>query len=407
MDANPGALWIVGNEPDRVGQDGICPQQYAEAYHDAYEYIKGRDPTAQVAVAGLVQVTPGRMQYLDIVWNTYVQKYRARMPVDVWTMHIYVLSESGEGDAHIALGTDPNLAIPPALDFICSDPLTLCHAEHDDVDLFIEQVERMRDWMEQHGEQNKPLILSEYSLLKPYHYYGLCSVEVCPPEGDPPGCFCDENKETFHPARVANFMTATFNYLMTATHPALGFPVDGHRLVQQWMWYSLATRGVTETAHASNLVDPNAAYTLTLQGQRWQDYVTAISPTVNLLPTRVPKVIAFAAGGTDPVTVTLSAEVMNGGNIAVSGPVTVTFYSDEGLTVPIGSATFSDLGGCARRKAAVTTVWGSLSTGTHPFWVEVDSQETIDETIETDNVMQGVVIVSPFGVLLPLIHRQW
>ena len=406
VDANPGALWIVGNEPDRIGQADTCPQQYAEAYHDVHHYIKGRDPTAQVAVAGLVEVTPGRMQYLDIVWDSYISKYGTTMPVDVWTMHIYVLSETGEGDAHIALGTDPDLAIP--FNFNCAISGSFCHAEHDDVDLFIEQVVRMREWMEQHGEQNRPLVLSEYSLLKPYHYptqqnpSGTCSVETCtgPPE-DWEFCFCDENAETFHPTRVANFMHATFNYLMTATNPALGYPVDGPRLVQQWMWYSLATQEVYGVAHASNLVDPNAAYTLTLQGQRWQDHVTAIAPAVNLLPVRVPTGYGHAGNG----IVALRAEVMNNGNTTVSGPVTVTFYSDAGLNTEIGSPVLTDLGGCGRRVARVTTTWGNLGVGTHSFWVKVDSTEDIAETDETDNVMQGTAIVMPFGVHLPLVQR--
>ena len=109
VDQNPGELWIIGNEPDRRNvQNDICPQQYAQAYHDAYHFIKARDPSAQVAIAGLVEVTPGRMQYLDIVWNTYRQKYGATLPVDVWTFHVYILSETNNGDAHIALGTDPN-----------------------------------------------------------------------------------------------------------------------------------------------------------------------------------------------------------------------------------------------------------------------------------------------------------
>ncbi len=38
---NPGALWIVGNEPDRSGwQDDTMPDMYAVAYHDVYDFIK-------------------------------------------------------------------------------------------------------------------------------------------------------------------------------------------------------------------------------------------------------------------------------------------------------------------------------------------------------------------------------
>jgi hypothetical protein len=398
-------LWIVGNEPDRrMAQDDLCPQQYAEAYHDVYHFIKDRDSTAQVAVTGLVEVTPGRMQYLDIVWDTYREKYGTTMPVDVWTMHNYILSETGEGDAHIALGTDPDLAIP--FNSNCADPDSLCHAEHDDMDLFIEQVVMMREWMKEHGYQNKPLLLPEYSLLKPYHFFGTCppGTETCPP-GGVPGCFCDENNETFHPRRVADFMEATFDYLTTASDTDLGYPADEYRLVQQWLWFSLAV-DPPAAGHCSNLMTTDT-YTLTLQGQRWQDYVAAIAPEVNLLPAQVPVVIAHASNGTDPVTVTLSAEVRNSGNIALTETVTVTFYSDEGLTTTIGSMAFSGLGGCARRAVVVTATWESLSTGTHPFWVKVDSTELVTETLETDNVASGMVLINPRQLFLPVVLRRW
>ena len=99
IDANPGTLWIVGNEPDRGPdpgslvrkQDDTFPDVYARAYHEVYHYIKDRDPTAQVGNAGLVGVTPGRLQYLDLVWQAYWEEFREPMPVDVWTMHLYIL----------------------------------------------------------------------------------------------------------------------------------------------------------------------------------------------------------------------------------------------------------------------------------------------------------------------------
>ncbi len=45
LKTNPGAIWIVGNEVDRVyWQDDLQPQMYAQAYHDIYHFIKERDP---------------------------------------------------------------------------------------------------------------------------------------------------------------------------------------------------------------------------------------------------------------------------------------------------------------------------------------------------------------------------
>ncbi len=402
--ARPGALWIVGNEPDRrIRQDDICPQQYAEAYHDIYHFIKERDPSAQIAVAGLVQVSPGRLQYLDIVLDTYLQRYGTTMPVDVWTMHIYIIPETGAGDAHIAVGTDPALAIPQSFD--CDDPDSYCYAEHDDLDIFVHQVRMMRQWMRDNGYQNTPLVLTEFGILWPYHYYGTCSDQVCPE--NPPvdyGCFCDENLETFHPQRVADFAEATFDYLLSAKDQGLGYPPDAYRLVQQFVWYSVQTDG---TSHASNLVEfTDTSYSLTVPGQRWNQYVTALPEELNLFPSRVPTVVGRAPDGVSPVTVTLTVEVRNNGNAIVDQPVTVTFYRDSALEQPIGSSIITDIGGCSRGWAVAMTTWDDLPTGSHRFWVRVDSTGVVDETDETDNVASGIVYINQPQLYLPLVASR-
>jgi hypothetical protein len=411
--ANPGAVWVIGNEPERIGvQDDVCPQQYAEAYHDAYDFIKDVDPTAKVAVAGLVQVTPGRLQYLDIVRETYEENYGHSLPVDVWTMHIYILPETGDGDAHIALGTDPGLAIGHSFD--CSDPDTICHAEHDDIDLFEKQVRRMRRWMARNGYQDRPLLLTEYGINLPYHYPtpdnpdGRCALETCPEDESDPSddyCFCDDNNETFHPERVADYMEATFNYLESAVDTSLGDPDDGYRLVQQWMWYRIYT-DPPAAGHASNLADPDDGYTMTVPAQRWHDYVATVAPEFNLVVDRVPTSVARVVGAGDTATATLSAVVINNGNTALDLETTATFYSDSELMNPIGSAVFTGLGGCARREAILTTTWPSLSVGIHPFWFKVDSGEGIAEADESDNVGQGIVFVATHQIHMPLVARD-
>ena len=114
----PSSIWIIGNEPDRgpnadgtPGQGDMHPHVYARAYHDIYNFIKKRDASALVANAGLVEVTPLRLQYLDKVWNAYWSLYGTGMPVDVWNMHLYILPEtelndgSPNGTANVPVGT--------------------------------------------------------------------------------------------------------------------------------------------------------------------------------------------------------------------------------------------------------------------------------------------------------------
>jgi hypothetical protein len=65
--SNPGSLWLIGNEMDRRdwdagGQDEMLPELYAHAYHELYHLIKNADPTALVAIGGVVQPTPLRLE---------------------------------------------------------------------------------------------------------------------------------------------------------------------------------------------------------------------------------------------------------------------------------------------------------------------------------------------------------
>jgi len=103
--ARPGQTWLIGNEPDVRWQDGATPEAYARAYHEAYTTILEADPTAQVGIGGLSQITPLRLAYLDRVWEHYRETYGAEMPVDVWTMHAFVLQEkAGEWGVDVPPG---------------------------------------------------------------------------------------------------------------------------------------------------------------------------------------------------------------------------------------------------------------------------------------------------------------
>ena len=131
-------------------------------------FIKQIDPTAQVAIAGLVQVTPGRLQYLDIVWDSYIGKYGTTIPVDVWNMHIYILAEADKngnanGIASIALGTDPTLAKRSAATHLnAAGTMSIALLNTTTLAFYGSGCRHVRTWMKEHGQQNKPLILSEF-----------------------------------------------------------------------------------------------------------------------------------------------------------------------------------------------------------------------------------------------------
>lgn len=231
--ANPGSVWIVGNEPDVKWQDNTPPDQYAHLYHQVYTFIKGLDPTAQIAVAGIAQPTPLRLAYLDIVLETYETHYGEPMPVDVWTVHNFILRE--EFDSW-------GVEIPPGM----SDELAIQFEieDHDDLEIFRQHLHDFRDWMAANGYQERPLAVTEYGILMPVDF-------------------------GYTPEVVAQFLLDTFPILMHESSPN-GYPADANRLVQWWFWYSVYDS--PDYYPTGNLYDRESGE-LTPIGRAFADYV--------------------------------------------------------------------------------------------------------------------------------------
>ncbi|MFL7837309.1 MAG: CARDB domain-containing protein [Candidatus Promineifilaceae bacterium] len=400
---NPGGKYLLGNEVDRKTQGETYPEIYALAYHDTYHFIKDIDPTAQIAISGLVEVTPMRTQYLDIVWDTYMEVFGTAIPVDIWNMHLYPIPEvvkiNGQlkpTSGGVALGTDINLGRLESnqTPSDCTNPYDniYCFAEHDDMDVFAEQVIRMRQWMKAHGQQNKPLIISEYSVLWPY-------------VNDGDGCFLmDEFGNCFDPDRMSKFVTNSFDYLNNAKSTNLGYPVDNYRLVQQWVWYS-AYQDPGATGGSSNLVEPDRV-TLTKIGKTFRNYVSAETPYRNLVVDRAIS-DAVPAQSDDNATAQIGVIFRNNGNLDVQNPFNVTFYSNSGLTAEIGTVRINpEIAGCATASYEATVEWSGLSQGTHKFWVVIDSDDEILESPafnNPDNIGNGIVVVYSDRLNLPLV----
>lgn len=408
---NPGELWIIGNEvdrgpnpgekdPEKRGQGDTFPEVYAEAYHEAYEFIKGHDPSAQVAISGLVEVTPGRLQYLDKVWNTYLSEFGKPMPVDLWTMHLYILPEvrpdgiTPNGIANVALGTDPTLGKRSSGGdaMACSNPDVYCYAEHDNLNIFAEQVLAMRQWMKQHGQKEKPLLLTEYSILYPY-------------ENDGDTCYLqDEIGECFTPERVSNFLTSTLNYLNSATDPNLGYSMDNNRLVQQSMWFSIYH---INEGSSSNLVDDDIV-TFTLMGETFKDHIFNEEPYQNLRVDKTEPIIA-TIGEDGKADVNIPASFRNNGNTKINQPFKISFYKDSALSKPIGSVLMSsDILGCAGRPYVTSIEWTGLGEGLHNYWYLIDSDDEVAEKYpgNDDNIGSGKVVVFLNKNFMPVVRSN-
>jgi len=214
---NPGSLWLIGNEPDVIWQGNVTPDDYARIYHEIYNALKKADPSCRVAIGGVSQPTPLRFQYLDMILDAYRELYGEKMPVDVWNVHAFILREEKD-----SWGVD----IPPGIE--ATSGMLYEIEDHDDMEIFQRQVIGFRRWMKERGEREKPLIISEYGILMPADY-------------------------GFDHQRVRDFMYASFDFFLTATDDALGYPPDGNRLVQRWAWFCLSDRKYP----TGNLFDPD------------------------------------------------------------------------------------------------------------------------------------------------------
>ena len=293
VDANPGSLWLIGNEPDRRGwQDDRPPWEYAPIYHDLYTFLKGRDPTCQVAIGGVVQPTPLRLKYLDMVVDAYHDFYGEMIPVDVWNVHNMILrEEQGSWGAGIPAGLTETVGMLYEIQ------------DNDNIEIFKQQILAFRQWMADHGERNKPLIVSEYGVLMP-DIYG------------------------FDHDRVRDFMYATFDFFLTATDDELGYPADGNRLVQRWAWYSLDDQMYdpeTEEGFNGNLFDPDTRK-ITPFGL---DYGAYTAPDLTLIDVAFNPPHPLSQG--EPVTITIAADVVNSG-LSPASDVVVHFWNGEPAT---------------------------------------------------------------------------
>jgi hypothetical protein len=315
------------------------------------------------------------------------------MPVDVWNMHIYILSETNpdgtpNGIANVALGTSPALGKrSPVNSSECSQNNVYCIAEHDDINIFKEHVVAMRTWMKAHGQQYKPLILTEFSSLFSPTY----------PDGTP---FRDEFGNQFTISRIEDFMDSTVDYMISATDSNLGYPYDGNHLVQQWAWFSTFSSSI---GWGSNLLKADKT-TLSQLGNAYQSHIDADPYDVDLLiGARLSSIGPIQAGVAD---VQLSADIYNNGSKAETTSITVNFYKDAALTQPIGSTITipTDLRGCARVHLTASTTWANLTPGKYTYWVKVTPAS--GETNTSNNVSSGVFLIDQNPTFAPVILKN-
>jgi hypothetical protein len=358
--ANPGLYWIIGNEPDRIqAQDDMQPHVYATAYHDLYHIIKEEDPTAKVVAGAIVQPTPVRLEYLDLVLESYYSQYKEGLPADGWAFHNFILNEAscsyystqGLSPAEvgqICWGAD----IPPGVN--ATDGLRIEVDDNDRTDLFEQQVVRFRQWMADRGYRNTPAFLSEFGVLMPKGKY-----------------------PQFDEERVNNFMNWTFNFLLTKTDENIGYPADNNRLVQRFAWYSVDD-GV---AHNGALFSGNgsAESSRTLMGDNFASFANSVPRTVDFHVDALSVIGAPPLSSQGATTITVEARIGNSGNLASNAPATVRFYNGNPNSggVQIGSAQNVSLPGCGE-QTTVRLEWRTVAPGDYTLYAQVQTTGDMD-----------------------------
>jgi len=379
---NPGMTWFIGNEIERIdfdngdgtygGQDEITPELYATAFHEIQEIIKTADPTAQVGIGSLIEATPLRLKYLDKVWDSYFNQFGYLMgqDIDVWNIHGFILREiknSWGAEIPAGLTTDDYDKEEGWLYGVSS--LSAIGAEHKNLETFKELTVALRTWMAEHGERNKPLINTEYGILYKSDFFGISQQDV------------------------NNYMTNSFDYLLSAKNSSIGYPADENRLVQGWIWYSLNAQDFN-----GNLFNPSTK-ALTTFGSNWKTYVTnpakplASQAQQNLLVANLRSTPEYYNDPPEGVgDFTLQADVSNSGNSStnVDGSIEVKFYEDAAKTKQIGDPQIIDngLAGCGETKT-VEVVWEDVGSGAHPWYVEatpIGGEANTNDNIGNDTV---------------------
>ena len=361
---NLGAVWLIGNEPDRRDvQDDIEPHLYAQAYHDLYALIKAEDPSARIFAGNIVQPTPLRLQYLDMILSSYQSTYGTAMPVDGWSIHNFLLNEDCDGWG---------ASVPPGIACTAPGAVTIGIDETDDTAVFQQRIIDFRTWMKDNGYKETPLYVTEYGILMPQDF-------------------------NYPSSRVNAYMTATFDYMRTAVSPTLGYAADNDLLVQKWSWYSVDDNGFNGW-----LFDP-ANHQLTDMGTNYRDYTAVLQNEVDVLPAALATTPPSLYSNI-PITFTLEADIANIGYMPQdTAPLNVRFYDGDPNMggVQIGATQVVAVGG--GQTAVATVEWSNVPPGAHPVYIVVD--DAAGECSFVNNTATFPVLVATERTFLPLVRK--
>ena len=282
---NIGEVWIIGNEPDRFCyQDSVNPEVYAERFFEMATIIQSIDPSAQLGFGTVVQPTPIRIRYLQRAIDRLVELNGndvelAMNLIDIWSVHAFILNEHPfNWGAGIPVGfytytqDDVNAGrISTACftgDVYTNDTAGQVSisdfSDTHSISIFIDRIIEFRTWLNQIGEQDKPLWITEYGSLFP--------------PVDPPG---GPDYVNVSDIDTTNFMLDSFDFLLNARDESIGLAEDDYHLVQRWFWYSLNDY---RYVFGGSLLDPAENLEMTYVGEAFKEFTDYLSRVSTYLP---------------------------------------------------------------------------------------------------------------------------
>ena len=376
---DPGAIWLLGNEPDRtIYQDDLTPEAYARAYHELRQAIKDIDPAAIVVAGNIVQASPLRLRYLDLVLAAHRSAYGANMEVDAWGIHAFILNEqAGQWGADIPRGVS------------ATEGWVLTTAQNADFSLFQQQIVAFRTWMAANGYRHKPLFITEYGVLMPDGYgYG-----------------------PFSPPEVSAYMTRTFDYMLHTTDPGIGYPADDNRLVQHFSWYSVNDKiklvNGNFVGFNGYLFDPDLGNLRSPMGDAYANYTAQEMSQTDLLVSDMHFSPAILLESNGSVTVTIQVNVGNAGNTVSAKDFTLRLYRgnpDNGGQLFSGGEFVGSVAGCGSSRT-YTYIWPDVTPGEYDIFAVVSPGAGITDVKSSNNQLQRKLFFATDLAYLPTIWR--
>ena len=274
----------------------------------------------------------------------------------------------------------PSTAGLPGGRFQDNDPLRarieVSVENHDNLTMIAQQISDFRQWMNSHGQRNKPLINTEYGILM-------------------------TEDIGFDYPRVRTFMLNSFDlFLNNLIDPALGYPEDGNRLLQEWFWFSVAINKFEGRVVHTGLFDEDT-HAIKPLGTDFRNYTQPLYVSyIDLEMFQLDVTPHWPLFAGDPSLLQIEAKLRNRGNLA-SGPFDVSFRAGNGSLLDTQSISSLPKRFDSGYIRSLEYDWQVLMNGPRGVSVVADEADQVVEPCATNNQLHTQV-VPPGGTDLAL-----